>query len=119
MNRPEISRNNPKQFYSDSVAWSGLVFLRGATPGDRKQDLAGQTRQVLQTLDQLLSEGGTSKERLLSATVYMKDISQRDTMNALWREWIGEGNAPARATVGVAALGTPDCLIEISVIAAK
>lgn len=119
MSQSTIVRTNTKAFYSDAVACGNLIFLRGATPTDRSQDLAGQTTQVLRTLDELLSAAGTDKSRLLSATVYLTDICQRETMNALWREWLGEGNAPARATVGVAALGTPDCLIEISTIATR
>lgn len=119
MNPASISRINPQKVYSDSVTFGSLVFLRGATPTDRSQDLAGQTRQVLATLDQLLADAGSHKGALLSATVYMTDIGQREVMNGLWAEWLGAGNAPARATVGVLSLGTPDCMIEISVVAAK
>ena len=119
MTTATIVRTNQKKNYSDSVQHNGVVYLRGCTPDDRSGDLADQTRQVLAGLDQLLAAAGTSKSALLSATIFLRDIAERETMNALWSEWIDSHNVPARATVGVVGLGTPDCRIEISVIAAK
>lgn len=114
-----IIRKNQKTNYSDSVEYGGLVYFRGCTPNDRSTGLADQTRQVLAELDELLAAAGTSKSNILSATIYLRDISERELMNALWSQWVDKQNVPARATVGVAGLGTPDCLIEISIVAAK
>ena len=119
MTTATIVRTNQKTNYADSVEHNGVVYLRGCTPDDRSGDLADQTRQVLAGLDKLLAAAGTSKSGLLSATIYLTDIAERDTMNAIWAAWIDSHNVPARATVGVSGLGTPDCRIEISVVAAK
>ncbi|RYX92936.1 MAG: RidA family protein [Comamonadaceae bacterium] len=119
MTSATIVRTNQKKNYSDSVEHNGVVYLRGCTPDDRSGDLADQTRQVLAGLDALLAAAGTSKSALLSATIYLRDIDEREKMNQLWSEWVDSNNVPARATVGVSGLGTSDCRIEISVTAAK
>ena len=56
--------------------------------------------------------------RLLTAMIYLSDMSKKAEMNEAWIDWMDPNNPPARATVGTV-LGTPDTLIEIVVSAAK
>ncbi|WP_083399169.1 RidA family protein [Oceanisphaera psychrotolerans] len=68
-------------------------------------------------VDALLAEVGSSNRHLLSATIYVKDMSLFAEMNQVWDAWVPAGHAPARACVE-AAMASPELLVEISVIAA-
>lgn len=78
---------------------------------------ADQTRNVLERIDGLLAEAGSSREHILSATIWLADISTFDEMNAVWDAWVPAGSAPARATVE-AKLAAPKYGVEIGIIAA-
>ncbi|MBL4720000.1 MAG: RidA family protein, partial [Alphaproteobacteria bacterium] len=80
-------------------------------------DLAEQTRLTLAKLDKNLGDLGSDKTRILSATVYITDISKKADMDAVWNPWIGPGNWPQRACIGVD-LAEGD-LVEITIVAAK
>ena len=96
---------------------SGTVYLAGQVAGDAETDVSEQTRQVLAQIDALLSEAGTDKSQLLSATIYLTDIADFAEMNAVWEAWVAPGATPARATVE-AVLAGPEYVVEIQVIAA-
>ncbi len=80
------------------------------------RDVAGQTREALSRIDSLLAEAGSSREQVLSATIYLNDIANFAAMNAEWEKWVPPGSAPARTTVE-ASLASPDLLVEITVTA--
>src|SRR5262249_53374950 len=100
---------------SRAVAFDNLVFTVATAPGSTS--LQEQTRQVLTRIEKNLLEAGSDKTRLLSATVYLTDISRKAEMDEVWNEWIGTDHWPQRACVqaGLA----PNTLLEITVIAAK
>jgi enamine deaminase RidA (YjgF/YER057c/UK114 family) len=45
-------------------------------------------------------------------------MSKKEEMNAAWLAWLADEDLPARATIGVADLGDPRRLIEVTAIAA-
>ena len=71
----------------------------------------------LDSIDTFLAEAGTDKTRILSITIFLKDIDDRDGMNKVWDAWVPAGKSPARACVE-AKLYSPDVLVEMTVIAA-
>ncbi len=79
--------------------------------------MKGQTEQVLKKIDGLLASAGSSKSKLLSATIYITDMRLFNDMNAVWDAWVDPQNTPARATVQ-AQLANPKFQVEISVTAA-
>nr|WP_278116108.1 RidA family protein [Mesorhizobium sp. WSM4875]WIE94638.1 RidA family protein [Mesorhizobium sp. WSM4875] len=97
---------------------NGIVYMTGQVPVDRKQDITGQTKQLLARIDHLLALAGTDKSRILFAQIWLKNIS-RDfaAMNAAWEDWIPENALPARATVE-ANLAAEEILVEIALQAA-
>jgi enamine deaminase RidA (YjgF/YER057c/UK114 family) len=103
---------------SDAVIHGDTVYLSGQVAEDGSADVEGQTRDILRQIDALLAEAGTDKSRLLTATVYLTDISGFADMNRAWEEWVDRSNPPARATVE-ARLASPDYLVEIQAIAAR
>ena len=81
-------------------------------------DAATQTGEILTSLDRLLAQAGSSKERLLLVTIYLADMADYDAMNAVWDAWVPDGHAPARACIQ-ARLANPGYKVEMVVIAAQ
>jgi enamine deaminase RidA (YjgF/YER057c/UK114 family) len=113
-----IERKHTNARMSKIVCHAGVVYLCGQTSnGTDIADVAGQTREILRRIDDLLSEAGSHKSRLLSATIYLRDASDFDAMNAEWEVWMPAGCGPARTTVQAPCAG-PGLLVEITVVAA-
>lgn len=111
-----ITRIDTNARMSQAVVHNGVAYLAGQVATDAT-DAADQTRQVLAKVEALLTQAGTDKTKMLSATIYLKSIGDFGAMNAVWDEWMPEGAAPARATVE-AALALPELLVEVCVTAA-
>ena len=102
---------------SQAVVHGSTVYLAGQVADDPSMDVAGQTRQILASIDKLLAAAGSDKTRILSTTIYLAEISTFAQMNAEWDAWVPQGHTPARATVE-ATLAAPQYRVEIQVIAA-
>ncbi len=113
-----ITRISPGPRMSRAVVHGDTVYLAGHVVPDPTLGVGGQTRAILERIDQLLAEAGTDKSRLLSVQVWLADISSFEEMNAVYDAWVDRGNPPARATVE-ARLASPDYLVEIAAIAAR
>lgn len=81
-------------------------------------DIRAQTKEALDTIDSLLQTAGTDKSNLLTAQVWLSDMSLFEAHNAAWNEWVDPRNPPVRACVR-ADLWHPNLLVEIMVTAAK
>ena len=79
--------------------------------------MKGQTREVLGEIDRLLAKCGSSKSKILTATIWVTDIRNRAPMNEVYLEWVDKKNLPARACVE-AKLAAPPYWVEIRVVAA-
>jgi len=108
---------NPERRYSDAAIHGSVVWLAGQVPTDPLADMAGQTRQVLEQIDALLTEAGSSRGRILMAQVIVRDIADVPAMNEVWEAWFDGVTAPPRATFQ-APLVNPDWRIEVIVTAA-
>jgi enamine deaminase RidA (YjgF/YER057c/UK114 family) len=73
---------------SQAVIHDDTVYLAGQVADDPSADVADQTRQILAKIDRLLAEASTDKSKLLSANVWLSDISTFDQMNAVWDKWV-------------------------------
>jgi enamine deaminase RidA (YjgF/YER057c/UK114 family) len=113
-----IRRLQPGARMSQAVIHGNTIYLAGQVADDTSEGVAGQTRQVLASIDRLLAEAGSDKTQLLSATVYLADIATFAEMNSAWDTWVATPHPPARATVE-ARLAAPAYKVEIQVIAAK
>lgn len=114
-----IKRILPGPRMSQAVVHGNVVYLAGQVcPADAGATTVGaQAKVILGQIDRLLAEAGTSKQNLLSATIWLKDIGTFGEMNEVWDKWVVPGSTPARATVE-ARLAGPQYLIEIAAIAA-
>ncbi|MDP2697699.1 RidA family protein [Thalassospira sp.] len=102
---------------SQAVVHGNTVYLAGQV-GEPGSSVAEQTRQCLAKVDSLLARCGTSKEKILSTTIWLADMKDFAEMNSVWDAWVPQGHTPGRAC-GEAKLATPDYLVEFIVIAAK
>ena len=107
--------------YSQAIKAGNLLFLSGQIPIDPKTGalvgggIDAQTRQVFQNIGEILKAGGASFDNVVSAGVFLADMSDFATMNDIYATYFSSP-APARATVQVARL-PKDCLVEIQVTA--
>jgi len=113
-----IERIQTKQRMSRIVKHNGVIYLCGQVCADANQGITEQTQTMLDKVDDLLVEAGSSREHILSATIYIKDMQYFAKMNAVWDSWVPEGHAPARACVE-ASMAREELLVEISVVAAQ
>jgi 2-iminobutanoate/2-iminopropanoate deaminase len=107
--------------YSQAVVANGWAFLSGQIPLDPATnqiiagDIAAQTERVLENLKSLLEAAGSSLDRVVKTTVYLKDMGEFAKMNEVYGRYFAS-NAPARATVEAARLPR-DVSVEIDCIA--
>lgn len=108
---------DPGPRLSEATVFGDRMYLSGMIPEDTSADIAGQVKQTLAEIDSLLAKGGSDKSRILSAVIWLSDISDFAAMNAVWDAWVVAGQTPARATVE-AKLTDPQMKVEIMVVAA-
>jgi enamine deaminase RidA (YjgF/YER057c/UK114 family) len=104
---------------SQVVVHDATVYVAGQVAlGAPGASVADQTRNILERIDELLGEAGSSKSKALSATIWLADMGDFDEMNEVWDAWIDPENPPARACVQSPALAAPQFTVEIMVTAA-
>jgi len=102
---------------SRAVIHNGTVYFCGQIAKAESAGIREQTATMLEKIDELLARVGSDRRKLLSATIYLADMKDFQTMNEVWDDWVEPGHAPARACVE-ARMARPELLVEISVIAA-
>lgn len=109
---------DPGPRYSRVVTYNGMAFIAGQAGEDSSQDIRGQTRQTLATIDGILADIGSDKSCVLSAQIWLKDIARDFAgMNDIWETWVAPNAAPTRATAQCE-MAKPELLIEIIITAA-
>jgi 2-iminobutanoate/2-iminopropanoate deaminase len=78
-------------------------------------DISTQTRQVLENLKAVLEAGGSALDRVVKATVFLKNMTDFAAMNEVYVQYFGSAK-PARSTVAVTELPR-GALIEIDLVA--
>lgn len=107
--------------YEQAVKVGGFVYASGQIPLDPETgnlvqgDITVQVRRVLQNLKAVLEAAGSSLDRVIKATVYLKNIADFAAMNEVYAEFLGQAK-PARSTVAVAELPR-GALVEIDFVA--
>ena len=112
-----IQRNIRTPIMHRAVEANGFVYIGGTIADDTSVSMGEQTRNILGKIAGYLKEAGTDATKVVAASIFVTDLSQKKEMDAIWTEFFGN-NLPARATVGVADLGG-GALIEVVVTAVK
>lgn len=106
--------------YSQAVITGNLVFTSGqiainpATGNVEATDIDGQTTQVMKNLGEVLKEAGTSFDKAVKTTCFLKNMSDFVAFNKIYGEYFT--SKPARSCVAVKEL-PKDVLVEVEVIA--
>ncbi len=108
--------------YSQAVEWGGMVFTSGMIPvdpetGEIPQAVSDQARQVFVNLTNLPEAAGTTMNKVIKTTVFIKDMNDFAAINEVYKDFFPE-NFPARSCVEVARL-PKDVKIEVELIAEK
>lgn len=111
-----IKRIKPGKRLSGATVHGGLVYLSGQVPDDLSVGIKEQTAQVLAKIDGLLAEAGTDKSHILTATIWLPDISDFASFNEVWDAWVPPSGSPARACVE-SRLANPGIKVEVGMIA--
>ena len=108
--------------YSQAVKAGGFIFTAGqiafdpATSQIVEGGVAQQTARVMENLKAILEAAGSSLDRAVKATVYLKDMNDFSEMNTVYGRYFTQ-NPPARSTVEAARLPR-DVFVEIDLIVA-
>jgi len=106
--------------YSQAVKANGFLFCSGQLPYTKEGQLVGedvkeQAKQCMENLNAVLSAGGSSLEKIVKTTIFLKDLNDFKTVNELYASFF-KADYPARVTVQVAKLPF-DVKVEIDAIA--
>lgn len=113
-----IERRGIEAHKCDTAVFEKLIFVAGQVADNVGADIEGQTAEVLAKLEGFLVDAGSDASMILSASIWLTDISLRERMNSVWNRWLAHGKPPARSCVE-AQLAIPGALIEIALVAAK
>lgn len=110
--------------YSQAVTAGNLLFISGQIPADPstgqlvRDDISGETHQVMKNLRAILREAGMDFSQVVKSTIFVTDLAHFGTVNEIYGQYFEKGLFPARETVQVAGL-PKGAQVEISMIAAK
>ena len=115
----EAAAANPN--LSLATKFGNLLFVSGQTgrhpvTGELGKDVREQTRNVLERIKTILTAAGSSLDNVLTATTYLTRVQDVSAYNEEYAKYF-PNNKPARTTVTVASLNSPELLIEITVTA--
>jgi 2-iminobutanoate/2-iminopropanoate deaminase len=109
--------------YSQAIATKDLIFVSGQIPLDPETGeivnggIVAQTKVVLENLKAILEAAGSSLDKVVKTTIYLKNMEDFGAMNDVYKEYFVK-SFPARATVAVSFLPR-DVDVEIDAIALK
>ncbi len=107
--------------YSQAIRANGFIFISGQVAFDPatsqlvQGDIAAQTDRVMQNLKAIVEAAGSTLDKAVKTTVFLKDMNEFTAMNEVYGRYF-PSNPPARATVEVARLPR-DVRVEIELIA--
>ncbi len=116
------TKNAPEALgpYSHAIVTGNMVFTSGqiainpATNNVEATDITGQAEQVMKNLGEVLKEAGSSFEKAVKTTCFLKNMSDFAAFNEVYGKYFT--SKPARSCVAVKEL-PKDVLCEVEVIA--
>ena len=108
--------------YSQAIENQGIVFVSGQLPvrledGQLAEGIEAQARTSLDNVSEVLKAAGCTMEDVVKTTIFLSDIANFSTVNAIYAEYFKEP-FPARSCFQVGAL-PKGALVEVEAIAVK
>ena len=108
--------------YSQAIEVNGMVFTSGVIPvdpatGSIPEGSAAQAEQAFTNLKNLIEASGTSMDKVIKTTVFIKEMNDFGAINEVYAKFFPEPY-PARSCVEVARL-PKDVMLEVEAIAEK
>lgn len=108
--------------YSQAIEVNGMIYTSGQIPvdpatGEVPEGIEAQAEQVMKNVKNLLEAAGTCMENVVKTTVFIKNMDDFGTINAIYANYFA-GECPARSCVEVARL-PKDVLMEMEAVAVK
>ena len=106
--------------YSQAIITNNMVFTSGQIPvnpatGEIAEGIEAQANQVFSNLKNLLEASGTSIDKVVKTTVFIKNMEDFPVLNKIYESYF-TAPYPARSCVEVSKL-PKDVLLEIEAIA--
>lgn len=106
--------------YSQAIELNGMIYTSGQIPLDPKGELViggieQQTEQVMNNIQAILEDNGSSMDHIVKVTIYTTDLSDFPIINDVYEKKLN-GNKPARSCVEVTAL-PKGALVKVDVVA--
>ena len=108
--------------FSQAIMANGFIFVAGQTARDPKtgqvieDEITRQTERVMENLKAILESAGSSLDKTVKTTVYLKDMNDFDAMGKVYSRYF-PSHPPARATVEVSCLHGGRIEIELIALA--
>ena len=113
---PEVPEPAPGT-WSNCLVAGGIAYVAGMTAsGGDLSDEYTQAKAIFAKIRHLVEAAGGSMADIVSVTIFVTDISQREKVWQARREFF-TGNFPASTLVQVAALANPSLKVEINAVA--
>jgi enamine deaminase RidA (YjgF/YER057c/UK114 family) len=124
----DIRRIEQKRTYSDAVIYNGTVYLSGIGPwstcgealeGQEAEVFKSQVWEVLLDVKFQLERANSSKDRILSLQIFLRDPEMYSLFNSIFVEWLDTSPAPARNVICGINFQEPGCQLQVACIAAQ
>jgi len=114
----------PVARYSQGIVCNGFVFVAGQGPVDvgtgkliESNDIRDQTRATLDNIKAILEAAGSSMDKVVKVSVFLKHLEEFPAMNEVYMQYFKADPPPVRTTVGTSLLGGRmnieiDCIAE-------
>ncbi|MBP5384682.1 MAG: RidA family protein [Lachnospiraceae bacterium] len=108
--------------YSQAIEVNGMIYTSGMIPvipetGEIVSGIENQAKQALTNVRNLLESAGSSMDKVIKTTVFIKNMDDFAAVNAVYATFF-TGDFPSRSCVEVARL-PKDVLIEVEAVAIK
>jgi 2-iminobutanoate/2-iminopropanoate deaminase len=113
-----IGPYNQAILIGNTLYTSGQIAINPSTGELVVSEIESETKQVMENLKAVLEAAGMSFENVVKSTIFISDMNDFASINAIYGSYFDEKTAPARETVQVACL-PKNVNVEISMIAVQ
>lgn len=129
MNKEVISVpgvKKPDSPFNHVIRLGDMLFLTSQLSCDLKTGeiipgtIESQTKKAIENIQFLLEKCGSGLDNILKSVIYMRDVSEFEKMNKVYREFFKSGQEPARVTIQAPSpIAGVDIEIEVTAVVSE